>query len=61
MMRSGSWWVTSKLDPRWDKSGSSEFVGMFAMPEEAKQHIEDMKQKLQKEPPSDLEWGYMKD
>jgi hypothetical protein len=60
-LRSGSWWVSSKSDPRWDKNGSSNFVGMFSMPKECQDHIDKMKKKLKIEPPEDLYWSYMKD
>ena len=56
----GTWWLKSKADPRWDDSGASASVGMFAMPAEVKQRVEELKARLG-EPPSDLEWGYMKD
>jgi hypothetical protein len=47
----GTWWVGSKTDPRWNGSGSAE-VGGFAVPEEAKKHIEAMKRKLGKPRPT---------
>jgi hypothetical protein len=58
--RSGSWYINSKTDPRWDDGGYSVSVGGFAMPEEAKKAIEEKKKQLGA-PPDDLEWGYMKD
>lgn len=58
--RSGSWWVRSKSDPRWDGSGNAESCGGFTMPYECSQHIEELKKKFG-EPPEDLEYGYMKD
>ncbi len=59
LQTSGTWWVSSKSNPKWDKSGVTE-VGGFVMPREAKEHVKNMKKKLGK-PPKDLEWGYMKD
>jgi hypothetical protein len=59
MLAEGTWWITSKSDSRWKASGRTE-VGMFAKPQEAKNAVEDLKAKLG-DPPSDLEWGYMKD
>jgi hypothetical protein len=57
--RRGSWWVVSKLDPRWNGSGQAR-VGGFAMCAEAKAHVEAKKLELG-DPPADLEHGYMKD
>jgi hypothetical protein len=57
---SGSWWLSSKKDPRWDTSGRSDFMSVFSMDPKAKQHIEDMKKTLG-EPPDDLSYGCMKD
>ena len=57
--RSGSWFISSVSDPRWNDSGRS-FVGGFMMPQEAKKAIE-TKTELYGPPPEDLEWGYMKD
>ena len=58
--REGGWWINSKKDPRWHAYGRSDCVGGFAMPQEVKEKIEELKKKLGK-PPKDLEWGYMKD
>ena len=55
----GSWWLLSKNDPRWNSNGQSD-VGGFAMSEECKQKLEELKHQFG-EPPGDLEWGYMKD
>lgn len=60
LMREGSWWISSKLDPRWDDSGTG-YVGGFVCPSEAKSSIEKTKTELGIEPPDDLEFGYMKD
>lgn len=56
---SGSWWINSKSDPRWNASGSDD-VGGFVIPLAAKEKIEALKAMLG-EPPSDLKYGYMKD
>lgn len=61
MMRSGSWSVSSKTDPRWNGSGRSEAVGMFSIPREAQAHIDAKKLELGEEPPADCEYSYMKD
>lgn len=55
----GSWWVSSKTDPRWNGSGHDD-VGGFMMNESAEAHIKAKKKELGK-PPKDLEFGYMKD
>ena len=59
--REGSWWIRSKSDPRWDAEGPSDAVGSYTKPSEVDPAIEQKKQELGEEPPSDLEWGYMKD
>lgn len=56
--RSGSWFISSVSDPRWNDSGQA-FVGGGFMPEEAKKAI-DAKTELYGPPPEDLEWGYLK-
>ena len=60
LTREGSWWVSSKSDPRWDCQGSGS-VGGFMCPSEATATIERKKKELGEEPPDDLEFGYMKD
>lgn len=55
----GTWWLTSKADPRWNVSGRCG-VGGFTMPREARNKLDELKSTLG-EPPADLEWGYMKD
>ena len=57
---SGSWWLNSKTDPRWNYNGRADCVGGFMMPDECQNKLKELKQKLGK-PPKDLEWGYMKD
>lgn len=58
-IRNGTWWLASKKDPRWNKSGKA-LVGGLMMPEACKQALEALKVQLG-EPPDDLEHGYMKD
>jgi hypothetical protein len=58
-LREGSWWISSKEDPRWNASGHSD-VGGFSIPPEAEKKIEALKKELG-DPPDDLTWGYMKD
>lgn len=57
---SGTWYLSSKLDPRWNSGGHVNALGGFVMPSECQNEIDQLK-KLYGEPPSDLEWGYMKD
>jgi hypothetical protein len=58
-MRPGSWTLESKTDPRWNCSGNSPSVGMFALPQEAKDKLDELTKQFG-EPPEDLEWGYTK-
>lgn len=60
-IKSGSWWVTSKSDPRWNGNGRDDAVGGFMMPGSAQGHVEKMKKLLKEDPPDDLRFGYMKD
>jgi hypothetical protein len=59
MYNSGTWWLRSESDPRWNTSGTST-VGGFEMCSEAKNALESLKRRLG-DPPKDLEHGYMKD
>lgn len=59
MKSSGTWWIKSKSDPRWNCSGHDN-VGMFDL-SFAKAEVEKKKRILGEEPPKDLEAGYMKD
>ena len=59
VIKKGSWWFSSKSDPRWKGSGNG-YVGGFVMSTACEQKIEKLKKKYG-EPPKDLEWGYMKD
>ena len=55
----GTWWISSKSDPRWNKSGTS-YGFAFGLCYEA----DDWLKRCQKEfgvEPEDLETGFMKD
>jgi hypothetical protein len=56
----GTWWLSSKSDPSWNCSGRSEEVGMFGVPKECQDKIEELRVTLG-DPPKDLGFGYMKD
>ena len=58
-MRPGTWWIDSKVDPRWKTNGRAE-VGMFGRPAEVDAKIEEFSRAFGA-PPDDLEWGYLKD
>jgi len=60
MVREGSWWVRSKIDPRWNASGR-DYVGGFECPSPAYDHIAAKEKELGEPPPPDLMFGYMKD
>lgn len=60
MFRSGSWYLHSDKDRRWNVGGDSDCVGCFTIPKEAREKIEEFKG-IYGKPPKDLEWGYMKD
>lgn len=59
-IREGSWWLSSKSDPRWDTQGRG-IVGGLVIPPDATKAMEEKKKELGEEPPEDLEYGYMKD
>lgn len=59
MLREGTWWLRSKIDPRWNCQGRSS-VGGFEMCEEAKLKFESLKNQFG-DPLDDLEHRYMKD
>jgi len=50
---SGTWWVYSERDPRWNRSGHVDSLAMGVRPKEAEDAIEDLKRKYGKIP-SDL-------
>lgn len=58
--KQGTWWVVSKKDPRWNKSGRGVGLASTGGPEEMKQWIESCRKKYG-EPPKDCEHGFMKD
>lgn len=57
--RGGTWYLSSKKDPRWNISGRS-YVGGGEIPDDAVKAYEEKKKELG-EPPDDAIWGYMKD
>jgi hypothetical protein len=59
MLKLGTWFISSKSDPRWNASGKA-LVGLFGIPDEAKNKVAFLKLEYG-EPPADLEWGYVKD
>ena len=57
----GTWWFSSKKDPRWDANGHTDALLFSAgLPKEAKEALEKL-QESYGEPPDDLEFGGMKD
>jgi hypothetical protein len=58
--KQGTWWVESKKDPRWNKSGRGVGLVCAGGPEEMKQWIEECRKKYG-EPPDDCDYGFMKD
>lgn len=58
--KSGSWAISSKKDPRWNASGTSEIITLFDMAEEAKREIKHLTDKYG-EAPDDLKYSAMKD
>jgi hypothetical protein len=57
----GTWYVSSKSDPRWDANGRTEQM-LFSVgtPPELDKHLA-QKMKELGDPPDDLEWEGMKD
>ncbi|WP_157654474.1 hypothetical protein [Burkholderia ubonensis] len=60
LSRPGSWWISSKSDPRWNESGRVETVSILSMPKEVKNAKRRLSRRLGAAP-ADLEWGVMKD
>ena len=74
MLAEGTWYLSSKSDPRWSTSGRGTVggsdprwstsgrgtVGGFVMSPEAEARLAELKSQLG-DPPADLTWGYMKD
>ena len=58
--KSGTWWLSSKDDPRWDKSGKGDGLLTGGYPEEAEEWVKEGKEKYGI-PPKDLTFGFMKD
>lgn len=59
MQSEGTWYFSSKSDPRWSASGRG-LVGGFSFSPEAEARLEELQAQLG-DPPTDLVWGYMKD
>jgi len=58
--KSGSWWLRSQKDPRWNCDGRGDLLFSAGLPKEAEAKIELLKKEYG-EPPDDLEFGGMKD
>lgn len=58
-LREGTWFLYSKTNPKWCKSGRC-LCGGFMKPKEVDDALEKLK-KQYGEPPEDLRWGYEKD
>lgn len=56
----GTWWVSSKIDPRWNKQGRGCGLVTSGGPSEAWDWIEKATEEFGEEP-ADLEIGFMKD
>ena len=56
----GSWYVSCKSDPRWNKSGRAEGLCCSGGPQEMKDWIDECKKNFG-EPPADAEQEFMKD
>jgi hypothetical protein len=56
----GSWWVTSKIDPRWNSNGRGYGLVCTGGPQDAHTWIELCREKYGTQP-DDLEMGFMKD
>jgi hypothetical protein len=60
-IKSGSWWLSSESDPRWNCDGRAEYLAFTAgTPSEVTDRIEALRKTLG-EPPADLEYRAMKD
>lgn len=58
--RQGTWWVISKIDPRWNASGRGYGLVCAGGPGETNDHLEYCRKRYGQEP-DDLEVGFMKD
>jgi hypothetical protein len=54
LVRSGTWWISSKNDPRGNASGTTECASILTMPKEVKNARRRLARKLGKAP-DDLE------
>lgn len=58
--RMGSWWVRSKIDPRWNSNGRGYGLVSMGGPQDAHTWVEVCREKYGTQP-DDLEMGFMKD
>jgi hypothetical protein len=59
--KSGSWWYSSKADPRWNMEGRVAVMMVMCGVPEADEALAAKKKELGEEPPADLVFGCMKD
>jgi hypothetical protein len=59
MGKEGTWWLHSKKDRRWNRSGPSGACDASAMPPEAQAALAERRRALGQEPPDDLRWIFM--
>ena len=58
--RFGTWWLRSRVDPRWNAEGRGMVGGGLATPRDCETRIKELELRLGV-PPKDLEVGWMKD
>ena len=58
--KSGTWGVSSKLDPRWNKSDKKDWLCTLGRPPEAEAWLKECEEKFG-EYPKDLEYSFFKD
>lgn len=56
----GTWWVSSKIDPRWDKTGRGYGLVSTGGPDDMMTWIAHCEKEFGN-PPEDAEMGFMKD
>lgn len=56
----GSWWINSKSDPRWNASGEGYGLVSTGGPGEMYDEVKKIRERLNEEPPEDLEVGFHK-
>ena len=59
MGKEGTWWLRSKKDRRWNRSGQSGACDASAMPPEAEAALAELRRALGEEPPDDLRCTFM--